>query len=196
MTDVSLRELERLSAGDDAQARTRLTIERLRHKTGVMWLWIAKRGGYRINLGLGSGLTAPETRPRGPDGCVEVTLHGYVAGGEIVVDPVLETLPPAPAVKRAWVMACLSVESAVFDREPVPVGVDVQGPLLLDLKHGVLVDINRRPDVSIRHIIERDAAGLPKPVTCDRCNGSGGAVVDCSDCDGRGTMSPLEESHP
>jgi len=134
-----LRELER-AAKDDPSALTRLTVERLRRREGVLLVWIAERGDYRIHLGDHSLRVSP-TAPVGPEGAIEVVLRGFASGGEATLS--LPTIPVAPPEKQAWVLACLDVVACVFGLSgsaPLVVGgKDVSGPMLLDLRSGRFV---------------------------------------------------------
>ena len=128
MSDEEARALERqVIASGDPGARLKLTGLRLRRRTGVVWVWIEVPLHTPMNFG---GPPAPTPVARPPAGTIEVTLHGYATGGETVFGGGPQ--PPATP-KRAWVLACMSVEAGVFGREDLPSTENVSGPHLLDI---------------------------------------------------------------
>jgi hypothetical protein len=167
VSDEDLRLIERQARDGDRAALVRLTHTRLRTGLGVLWAWIEKLGDYRINLGIGSSLRVPPASPEGPPGTIEMIVRGFSTGGDVSLESRFE--PPPPADRKAWVIACLDVERAVFALYPYfPNGKDVDGPYLLDLASGRMISTSVRRIVSI----------LPGAATCRRSQASPESSTD------------------
>lgn len=151
--DEDLRTLEREAELYGGSSLAKLATARLRAGRGLLWLWVAVHGDYRIILGDGYmegdlfQLRAPVSMPVPPPDTVEVTVEGWVMGGDARPGgPRAE--PPPPRVRRAWVTACLDIEKAVFGKRPSG-GVDVNGPHLVDLATKKVVTIATRDGVLV-----------------------------------------------
>lgn len=143
MSDEEIRKVERDALAGDPQARHKLTTLRLRRRSGFVWLWIEVPLSAPLNIG-GPPLPVPVAVP--PPGTVELTVHGYATGGEMVLDG--RPQPPATP-KRGWALACLSVEAGILGREEFPKSEYVSGPHLLDVESFRLVHFSHTEQVLV-----------------------------------------------
>ena len=131
MSDDDLRQLERAAKDEGGAALARLAAARLRAGSGLLWLWVANHGNYRISLG-DYALRAPAANPVAPPNTIEVTVSGFMDDGYTIGEHVGRD-PPPPLMRQGWVSACLDIRQAVFGDKPTG-GTDVTGPMIYDIE--------------------------------------------------------------